>query len=488
MLQPWLRDELRVQPGCAKDLAIFLASPAMADAHPLSVCVIGGSIGGLAAALSFHRLGARVRVLEKAAAPLHGRGGSIGFVDNQLWEKLRGAPMMRRGERARRAQGAYLYGDLWAFLYDGLPAGTVTFGAAVEELGEDTTAPSVLGEACDVCVIADGGWSALRERYFAPHLRLRTPIYAGYNVWRFRVERKHVPGWEAEGEYSDGGHHRTMNLHIALNDGRDFLMGGTVIAAPEGTLAPPDAGASRQVFGDEGAGGKANGTPAWYLPWFKQHFGRHAGGELYRAHAAAAAHGKISAQPQYEFAASRVVLGRLVLVGDAAHMCVPSPTKKEPKLPRATSCPFVCLPGAFLRAAEVPHFKASPPPHAHKGSAKLPRALTHQGFAAHRFGRAHGGAGRSGPARGVRGGVGGRRRRGATRGAAAEAVRAARAGARSGAVCAQQGVVCGRDSARLAAEQRVVSRLRGRSVEFVKSKGGNTVPNSSHAPTCACYI
>jgi 2-polyprenyl-6-methoxyphenol hydroxylase-like FAD-dependent oxidoreductase len=337
----------------SKDLAIFLTSPAMADAHPLSVCVIGGSIGGLAAALSFHRLGACVRVLEKAAAPLHGRGGSIGFVNNQLWEKLRGAPMMRRGQRASRAQGAYLYGDLWAFLYDGLPAGTVTFGAAVDSVGDDPTAPSVLGEACDVCVIADGGWSALRERYFAPHLRLPTPIYAGYNVWRFRVERKHVPGWESEGEYSDGGHHRTILMHIALDDGRDFLMGGTAIAAPEGTLAPPDAGASRQVFGDDEGGGKAKGTPAWYLPWFKQHFGRHAGGELYRAHAAAAVHGKISAQPQYEFAASRVVLGRLVLVGDAAHMCVPSPTRKEPKLPRATCCPFVCLPGAFLRAAEV---------------------------------------------------------------------------------------------------------------------------------------
>ena len=350
-----------------KDLAIFLTSPAMADAHHLSVCVIGGSIGGLAAALSFHRLGARVRVLEKAAAPLHGRGGSIGFVNNQLWEKLRGAPMMRRGQRASRAQGAYLYGDLWAFLYDGLPAGTVTFGAAVDSVGDDPTAPSVLGEACDVCVIADGGWSALRERYFAPHLRLRTPIYAGYNVWRFRVERKHVPGWEAEGEYSDGGHHRTILMHIALNDGRDFLMGGTVIAAPEGTLAPPDAGASRQVFGDEGGGGKAEGTPAWYLPWFKQHFGRHAGGELYRAHAAAAAHGKISAQPQYEFAASRVVLGRLVLVGDAAHMCVPSPTRKEPKLPRVTSCPFVLFacPAHFCgrqRCAVPRRLNPRPPP------------------------------------------------------------------------------------------------------------------------------
>ena len=164
----------------------------MAEA-PLRVCVVGGSIGGLAAALAFHRLGARVRVFEKAGAPLHGRGGSIGFVSNPHWEALRGAPMMRRGARASRAQGAYLYGDLWGFLYAGLPEGAVTFGAAVDSVGEDPMAPTVLGEACDVCVIADGGWSALRERYFAPHLRQKAPTYAGYNVWRFRVPRAHVP-------------------------------------------------------------------------------------------------------------------------------------------------------------------------------------------------------------------------------------------------------------------------------------------------------
>ena len=289
----------------------------------LRVCIVGGSIGGLAAALSFHRLGARVRVFEKAPAPLYGRGGSIGFVNNMLWEKVRGAPMMRRGQRASRAQGAYLYGDLWGYLYDGLPADTVRFGATVESLGDDPSAPIVDGETYDLCVISDGGWSALRERYFAQYLDPRAPIYAGYNVWRFRVERKLVPGWDAEGEYSDGSHHRTILMNIALNDGRDFVMGGSAIAAEEGTLAPPDAGASRQDFGDDKDGGNTESAPKWFLPWYKAHFGRHAGGELYRAHVAAAEHGKIAAQPQYEFAASKIVLGRLVLVGDAAHMASP---------------------------------------------------------------------------------------------------------------------------------------------------------------------
>ena len=301
---------------------------------PLHVCIVGGSIAGLAAALSFLRLGCTVRVFEKSPTPFHGRGGSIGYVNNPSWEQLRGgAPMMRRGARASRAQGAYLYGDLWGYLFAGLPPGTVAFDSSVEDLG-DPAAPTVLGVPCDLCILADGGWSALRDRYFAPHLRPARPEYAGYNVWRFRVERKHVPGWDAEGQYSDGRHSQTILMHIAQNDGRDFLMGGTAIAAPEGALAPPEAGASRQVFGDGGGGGgggeaaaaaaaAADAPPPWYLPWFKEHFGAHAGGELLRCQKAAAEHGKITAQPQYEFGASRIVLGRLVLMGDAAHMASP---------------------------------------------------------------------------------------------------------------------------------------------------------------------
>lgn len=289
-------------------------------AAPLRVCIIGGSIGGLAAALSFHRLGAHVKVFEKSPAPFHGRGGSIGYVNNPLWEKLRGGvPMVRRGHRASRVQGAYLYGDLWAFLFEGLPDGMVTFDSAVDTIGDPST-PTVLGEAYDLCVIADGGWSALRERYFSSMLRLRAPVYAGYNVWRFRVERTHLPGWDAEGEYSDGGHHRTILLKVAFNDGREFLMGGTAIAAPEGAVAPPDAGAHRQMSEEDHPGAA---VPQWYLPWYKTHFGGHVGGELYRAHVAAAAHGKITAQPQYEFFASKIVLGKLLLLGDAAHMASP---------------------------------------------------------------------------------------------------------------------------------------------------------------------
>ena len=59
--------------------------------RPLRVGIVGGSIGGLAAATGFFRLGAEVRVFEKAPQPFNGRGGSIGYCNVPLWESLRGA-------------------------------------------------------------------------------------------------------------------------------------------------------------------------------------------------------------------------------------------------------------------------------------------------------------------------------------------------------------------------------------------------------------
>ena len=97
--------------------------------------------------------------------------------------------MIRRGVQASRAQGAFLYGDLWRFWYAALPKDTVRFGVEVSSLGEDPHQPTIEGERYDLAIVADGGWSSLRAKYFDP----ATPRYAGYEVWRFRVAREHVP-------------------------------------------------------------------------------------------------------------------------------------------------------------------------------------------------------------------------------------------------------------------------------------------------------
>ena len=157
----------------------------------------------------------------------------------------------------------------------------------------------------------------LRSRYFDASL----PAYAGYEIWRFRVERRHVPRAVETQEWSAlGAPFFTIHLHVATDDGRDFVMGGTTIAKPERDLALTASelqGANRQ------AGPELDSVPAWFLPFYVHHFGAHAGGALVDTMRAAAEHGKITPLPLYEFAAAKVVSGRIVLVGDAAHMASP---------------------------------------------------------------------------------------------------------------------------------------------------------------------
>ena len=284
----------------------------MVGLEGIRVAVIGGSIAGLSAACAFHRLGALVSVYEKNPSGFSGRGSSMGFCDVNLWQRLRGSTMLRRGVQASRSQGAFLYGDLWSFWSAGLPPNTVRYGVEVSDLGDDPNRPTVLGEVYDLVIVADGGWSTLRAKYFDQAI----PRYAGYTGYRFRVASDRVPGWNSEGMYSSslGGPYDSILMRIAKDDGTDWIMGGTTFATPESALDKPTTGSNRQD-----GGGAVAGTPEWFLPWFRDHFGSYAGGELVRAMAAA----EISSLPQYEFASSRVVLGRLVLIGDAAHMASP---------------------------------------------------------------------------------------------------------------------------------------------------------------------
>jgi salicylate hydroxylase len=282
-------------------------------ALPMRVAIVGGSIGGLAAATAFVRLGALVRVFEKSETTFAERGSSIGFCDVNLWRALTGRPMIRRGREATRQQGAFLYGDLWKYLADGLPAGVLCLGKHVTDLGPDALHPSVDGEAFDVAVIAEGAWSSLRTRYFGPS----TPQYAGWQAWRMKVPLSLVPGWAAEGEYF-AEHYACILMKIAKDNGEDWIMGGAAIAAPEATVVKPWQGMNRHAEGLE-----LKTDDPGFLDFFRSRFGHHAGGELCRAMEAAATHGKITPNPQYEYCAERLVNGSIVLVGDAAHTAVP---------------------------------------------------------------------------------------------------------------------------------------------------------------------
>ena len=75
------------------------------------MAIVGGSLGGLAAANVFHRLGANVTVFEKSSSTLDNRGGSLGFLDVDLWQRVRGAQLLRKGKQASYSDGLFYYGQ-----------------------------------------------------------------------------------------------------------------------------------------------------------------------------------------------------------------------------------------------------------------------------------------------------------------------------------------------------------------------------------------
>ena len=85
----------------------------MAPLKQQQAAVIGGSLGGLAAAHALQQNAWHVDVFERATGLLHEKGSGLGFVHVPAWEALVGEhPMRRRGQRAARWQGSFYYGDL----------------------------------------------------------------------------------------------------------------------------------------------------------------------------------------------------------------------------------------------------------------------------------------------------------------------------------------------------------------------------------------
>ncbi|KAJ3289246.1 hypothetical protein HDU79_004204 [Rhizoclosmatium sp. JEL0117] len=283
----------------------------------MSIAIVGGSIAGLSAATVLLRLGINVIVFEKYSGSFANRGSSLGFVDIGLWEQLKGKQMLRRGRQAHRYQGAYYYGDLWNFWYSGLPEGTVKFGEEVIDLGDDPMKPTINGQVYDAVILADGGWSTLREKYITD----KKPDYSGHIIYRCKVLKSDFPDFDSESAYmSPDQKYFSIALNVALDDGTDYIMGGVSIGAPEeeAVALKPTAAANRQVEWVH----DPNSVPKWFLPFIRRTFGQHK--QLVQwIEKAANGPGKITRQPLYEFGADRVTNGRIILIGDAAHMASP---------------------------------------------------------------------------------------------------------------------------------------------------------------------
>lgn len=188
----------------------------MAQPHAV---VIGGAIGGLAAALALHRMGWRVTVCERAPG-LEPADVALALAPNalraldtlDLGEDVRkhsaqqGIAAIRRrdgrwmlrgsAERTRRRFGDAVYvlrrGDLSTMLLDRLPAASVhtaTTATAIEP--GDTRRPARVAtdsgdHTADLVVLADGARSGLRNELFLEH---PGAVYAGFAYWSAIVPR-----------------------------------------------------------------------------------------------------------------------------------------------------------------------------------------------------------------------------------------------------------------------------------------------------------
>jgi 2,6-dihydroxypyridine 3-monooxygenase len=175
----------------------------MTDYADTRAIVVGGSIGGLTAALLLRDLGFTVEVYERTPTPLDSRGGGIVLQpDTVRWFAERSPQSLadlctsttyvqylsRRGDIAYREKRTWSYTS-WGTFYRALLA---DFGQDHYHLGEyacgftqhedHATVRFVSGRtaSADLVVFADGITSVARQR-FDPEASLR---YSGYVGWR----------------------------------------------------------------------------------------------------------------------------------------------------------------------------------------------------------------------------------------------------------------------------------------------------------------
>ncbi|WP_280477191.1 FAD-dependent monooxygenase [Nocardia asiatica] len=276
--------------------------------------VVGGGIGGLAAAVAFLRQGWRVEVLERAAE-ITEVGAGLSLWPNALraldalgvGEQVRDRAVEEGAAGIRDRAGRWLtridaeairarYGspvmmhraDLVDVLRSALPARAVRTGVAVAEARADGTVVHSAGTSGgDVVVGADGLRSVVR-RAVCGAVR---PRYSGYTAWRMVV----APHEPVTGMGESWGRGERFG-YVPLADGRVYCF--ATANMPEGT---PGGGAAelRARFG------------GWHEP--------------IPALLAAAGEAEVLKHDLYDLPALKTfVAGRIALVGDAAHAMLPT--------------------------------------------------------------------------------------------------------------------------------------------------------------------
>jgi len=180
----------------------------------LNVGIVGGSLGGLTAALVLRDLGCEVEVAERSTAELESRGAGIvvlpetsRYLNERTNVGLDSVTTSTRVLRYLDAEGAIVHESArhyrysgWHTIYrallDSLGRERYHVGREVTEIddGGERVAISYAGggtDAFDLVVCADGIGSGSRARLL-PEVR---PAYVGYVAWRGTVAETELPPW-----------------------------------------------------------------------------------------------------------------------------------------------------------------------------------------------------------------------------------------------------------------------------------------------------
>lgn len=177
----------------------------------LRVIVMGGSLGGLTAALFLRDAGCDVSVLERSRTPLAGRGAGIALnpatvryftlretlpVDAISMSTRRVRYVGADGEAAAELEVPYRFGSydvLYRGLLEAFGPDDYRLGRTVAGFEEDAAGVTVRladggAERCDLLVCADGVRSSARA-WLAPEAQ---PEYAGYVAWRGTLSEREI--------------------------------------------------------------------------------------------------------------------------------------------------------------------------------------------------------------------------------------------------------------------------------------------------------
>jgi 2,6-dihydroxypyridine 3-monooxygenase len=202
----------------------------LAGAAP-RVAVVGGSIGGLTAALVLRALGCEVDVYERASAPLEGRGAGIvlhretlrwptgpgGRAVEEISTPCRALRYLARDGSVAYERPADLRFTAWNTLYRALLAdfGEDRYhrGAAAEDVAAGRVRLAGGGDAPAALVVAADGFDSTVRRRLLPDARWRP---AGYVGWRGVVAEDDLSP-QALAAIADGvTYHAAPGTHIVL--------------------------------------------------------------------------------------------------------------------------------------------------------------------------------------------------------------------------------------------------------------------------------